>query len=157
MPPVCQPADVTLPPLPQRGLPVRAQIVLAACGCAGLSAFLYAVDPVQHRVYPQCWLYNMTGIYCAGCGATRAMHALLHGRILDALHDNVLFVSALPLLLFVVGSYALSAWQAKAWPQKDLPASRLARWAIGTVAVMLAFMALRNIPGWPFSLLRPLP
>jgi len=157
MTPVCRPADVTLPPLPRRGLPVRVQIVLAACGCAAVSAFLYAVDPVQHAVYPQCWLYNTTGIYCAGCGATRALHALLHGRLLDALHDNVLFISALPLLLFVVGSYALSAWQAKAWPRKDLPAARMARWGIGAAVAMLGFMALRNIPGWPFSLLRPLP
>ena len=94
--------------------------MLAACGCVGASAFLFAVDPSHHAVYPQCWLYQTTGIYCAGCGTTRAIHALLHGRVIAALHDNALFISALPLLLFIVGSYTLNAWQNKAWPQKNI-------------------------------------
>src|ERR1700743_2055126 len=81
--------------------PPRAQIVLTACACAGASIFVYAVDPSRHAVYPQCLLYQTTGIYCAGCGATRAIHALLHGRVVEALHDNALFVAALPLLLWV--------------------------------------------------------
>ena len=136
---------------------MRAQIVLAACGCAGASAFLYAVDPVQHAVYPQCWLYQTTGIYCAGCGATRALHALLHGRVLDALHDNALLMTTLPLFLFMVGSYTLTAWQKKAWPQNNVEAASLLRWGIWSMAVMLIFMALRNLPGAPFDLLRPLP
>src|SRR3984957_16405231 len=95
----------------------RAQIVLGACACAGASLFVYSVDPSRHAVYPQCLLYNATGIYCAGCGATRAVYALLHGRVLDALHDNALFVAALPMLLYVVGTYLLSAWRENAWPK----------------------------------------
>jgi len=156
MTPVCQPATESFSAPPTRGLPVRAQIVLAACGCAGASAFLYAVDPNHHAVYPQCWLYNTTGIYCAGCGATRAVHALLHGRVLDALHDNVLFVSALPLLVFVIGSYVLTAWQNKAWPRKEIETRSMVRWGIGSAVMMLGFMALRNLPGWPFDWLKPL-
>src|SRR5471030_1813245 len=114
MTPTCETAALSA--TPSRGFSVRAQIVVAACGCAGASAFLYAVDPTRHAVYPQCWLYNATGIYCTGCGATRALHALLHGRLLVALHDNALLMAALPLLLFVSGSYLLSAWQSHAWP-----------------------------------------
>jgi hypothetical protein len=153
MPPVCQSA--TAPPA--TGISVRAQIVLAACGCAGASTFLFAVDPTHHAVYPQCFLYNATGIYCAGCGATRALYALLHGRILEALHDNVLFITVLPLLLYVVGSYTLTAWQNQAWPKTDIDPRRLAKWGIIFMLVMTAFMAIRNLPGWPFDYLRPLP
>ena len=116
MTPVCSSATEMPSGFRETRFSTRAQIVLAACACGGVSAFLYAVDPNRHAVYPQCLLYNATGIYCAGCGATRAIHALLHGRVIEALHDNALFVAALPLLLYVAGSYALAAWGANAWP-----------------------------------------
>jgi hypothetical protein len=135
----------------------RAQIVLGTCACAAASLFVYAVDPSRHAVYPQCLLYNATGLYCAGCGATRALYALLHGRLLDALHDNVLFVAALPVLLYVLGTHALAAWRANAWPRVHVQPSRVV-WG-GTVAFALAvgFMVLRNLPGPAFDWLRPLP
>jgi hypothetical protein len=134
----------------------RAQIVAAACACAGASAFLYAVDPNRHAVYPQCLLYRTTGIYCAGCGATRAIHALLHGRVLEALHDNALFILALPPLLFLAGSYTLSAWRSRVWPEVWVENRSLARRGIGILFLLLGFMALRNLPGWPFDWLKPL-
>jgi len=114
------------------------------------------VDPTRHTVYPQCLLYNSTGIYCAGCGATRAIHAMLHGRVIEALHDNALFVAALPLLLYVAVFYALAAWRANAWPEIPVDSRKLARRGIGIVLLMIGFMALRNLPGWPFDWLRPL-
>jgi hypothetical protein len=134
----------------------RAQIITATCACAGASAFIFAVDPSHHAVYPQCILYNATGIYCAGCGATRAVYALLHGRLLDALHDNALFIAGLPLLLYVVGSYALNAWHRNAWPEIYVD-GRAWRTIIGILLLMITFMVLRNLPGWPFDWLKPLP
>jgi hypothetical protein len=134
----------------------RAQIVLGACACAGASLFVYAVDPSRHAVYPQCMLYNATGIYCAGCGATRAVYALLHGRVLDALHDNALFVAALPWLLFVAGTYLLNAWRGNAWPEVFVDGNKLAWRAVIVFLVMIAFMIVRNLPGAPFDWLRPL-
>ena len=133
----------------------RAQIVAGTCVCAGATAFLYAVNPTQHAVYPQCMLYKMTGLYCAGCGATRALYALLHGRVLDAMHDNVLFIAVLPVLLYVVGGHMLAAWRANAWPQVSVGGPVLWR-VLGFFALMLVFMVLRNLPGAPFELLRPL-
>ena len=133
----------------------RAQIALAACACGGATAFLFAVDPSRHAVYPQCLLYNATGIYCAGCGATRAMYALLHGRVLEALHDNALFIAALPLILYIAGAYALAAWQANAWPQVPVDTGKLTRRSIAIVLLLLGFMLLRNLPGAPFEWLRP--
>jgi hypothetical protein len=134
----------------------RTQIVLGACACAGASLFVYAVDPSRHAVYPQCLLYNTTGIYCAGCGATRAVYALLHGRVLTALHDNALFVAALPWLLFVAGTYLLNAWRANAWPEVFFDGRKLAWRGALALVVMIAFMVVRNLPGSPFEWLRPL-
>ena len=123
----------------------RAQIVLGTCACAAASLFVYAVDPSRTAVYPQCLLYNATGLYCAGCGATRALYALLHGRPLDALHDNVLFVAALP------------AWRANAWPRLYVQPRRVLWSGAGIFALLVAFMVLRNLPGPAFDWLRPLP
>jgi hypothetical protein len=133
----------------------RAQIVAATCACAGFSVVLYAVDPNLHAAYPQCFLYNTTGIYCAGCGATRALYALLHGRGLEALHDNLLFVGALPLFLYIAVSHAEKAWRSNAWPEIYVDA-RTWRRILGVLILMLGFMTLRNLPGWPFDWLRPL-
>lgn len=142
--------------LPERPFSVRAQMGLATCACVGASVFLYAVDPSRHAVYPQCLLYDLTGIYCAGCGATRALHALLHGQVLQALHDNALFVIALPLLLFVIGSYGSKAWHENLWPEIVVNQQTVLRRGIGLLLVMLIFMVLRNLSGWPFDLLKPL-
>jgi len=156
MTPVCTPVNEAGSDGRDSWYSTRAQIALAACACGGAAAFLFAVDPNRHAVYPQCLLYNTTGIYCAGCGATRAMHALLHGRILEALHDNALFVVVLPLLLYVSGSYALAAWRANAWPQIPVDSRRLA-WRGGVFfLLMIAFMVARNLPGWPFDWLKPI-
>jgi hypothetical protein len=156
MTPVCSSATDVTSDFRSSWLSTRTQIALAACACGGATAFLYAVDPNRHAVYPQCLLYNATGIYCAGCGATRAMYALLHGRVIEALHDNALFVAALPLLLYVAGSYALAAWSVNAWPKIPVDSRKLTRRGIAIFLVMIAFMILRNLPGQPFDWLKPL-
>jgi hypothetical protein len=135
----------------------RTQIVLGTCACAAASLFVYAVDPSRHAVYPQCLLYNATGLYCAGCGATRALHALLHGRVLDALHDNALFVAALPVVLYVLGTQALAAWRANAWPRVHVQPRWVLLGGTGAMALAMGFMVLRNLPGPAFDWLRPLP
>ncbi len=62
-------------------------------------AVFYLTDPVRHAwLYPQCGLYRHFGIYCPGCGATRAFHALLHGDILRALQMNPLALALVPCL-----------------------------------------------------------
>jgi hypothetical protein len=156
MTPVCTSAtDIATGPR-NAGISTRAQIALAACGCAGGSALLFLVDPSHHAIYPQCMFYNATGIYCAGCGATRALYALLHGRVLDALHDNALFVAALPLLLYVAFTYAAKAWSANAWPKVMVDGRTATRRGIAFFLLMIAFMIVRNLPGAPFEWLRPL-
>ena len=157
--PTCVAAE-ELPPLPRVKpgvLGPRAQIVLGSCACAGASLFLYAVDPSRHAVYPQCLLYNATGLYCAGCGATRALYALLHGRLLLALHDNVLFVAALPVVLYLMAAHALAAWRANAWPAVHVRPRRVIWGGAGIFVLLLAFMVLRNLPGPAFEWLRPVP
>ena len=152
--PVCEPANGT--EASDSWFSARAQIALAACACGGAAAFLFAVDPSRHAVYPPCLLYQTTGIYCAGCGATRAIHALLHGNVVAALHDNVLFVGALPFLAWVALPRLARAWRENRWSEIRLEGRNLARITFWIVTLAVGFMALRNLPGWPFEWLRPL-
>ena len=52
-------------------------------------------------MFPRCTVKTLTGLDCPGCGAQRAIHAMLHGHILEALRLNALFVIELPLLLLL--------------------------------------------------------
>ncbi len=153
MPPICE--SIQGKTISSQWLSTRTQVALASCACAGATAFLYAVDPHRHAVYPQCLLYNMTGIYCAGCGATRALYALLHGRLLEALHDNLLFVGALLLLAFVFGTYLWAAWRDNVWPETMINSQKLTRRGLLLLMLVFGFTVLRNLPGWPFDWLKP--
>ena len=57
---------------------------------------LYCVNPIGQPLMPKCVLHELTGLSCPGCGFQRAMHALLHGRLLEAIGYNVFLVVALP-------------------------------------------------------------
>lgn len=49
---------------------------------AAAAVFLY---PMLRRVrLPPCWFQLISGYYCPGCGGTRAVRALLHGRLLQS-------------------------------------------------------------------------
>lgn len=58
----------------------------------------YVYDPSTSIFFPKCPFMMLTGLPCAGCGSQRAIHSLLHLRISDALHYNVLVVILLPVL-----------------------------------------------------------
>ena len=44
---------------------------------------------------PECAVYNTLGIYCPGCGATRAVYSLYNGEILKSIYYN-------PIILYLV-------------------------------------------------------
>jgi hypothetical protein len=128
---------------------------MAPTGLLGLGAFaaallLWRVDPTAAgSVLPPCPLHALTGLYCPGCGSTRALHALLHGDVPTALSMNPLLVIALPLL-------AAMALNAAGWR----PAGTQRLWrALGQplpwLVVLLGFAVLRNLPWAPFAWLAP--
>ena len=47
---------------------------------------------------PQCPFLRLTGLYCPGCGAQRALHALLLGDLAGAFRFNPFLLSIVPLL-----------------------------------------------------------
>src|ERR1700743_1975824 len=72
---------------------------------AGLAIILLRFPPAQYTFYPQCPIYSSLHLLCPGCGGTRALADLLHGRLHEALHDNALVTLLLP-IAFVYGAVA---------------------------------------------------
>jgi hypothetical protein len=82
---------------PARAIARRAPYRAAALASAALAADV-AFDPV-HRHVPLCPFHAVTGAWCPLCGGLRAADSLAHLQFGSALHDNLLFVAALPFVL----------------------------------------------------------
>ncbi|MDD3196642.1 MAG: hypothetical protein PWP10_2489 [Clostridiales bacterium] len=115
------------------------------------ASILFFRDPGTEGLIP-CAFYQMTGIYCTGCGTTRAFHALLHGRVFEALSFNLFMMVWVWLVVYTLLAY----WLRRLLRRPVLPAIRDWRWLIVAVlASALVFLILRNIPVWPLSWLAP--
>jgi len=89
-------------------LPLRPNTAHIAFALAALGmAVVYLLPPEEFRFYPGCPIHLLTGWLCPGCGATRALHALLHGHMVDAWALNPLFTVVFPVAaLWFMYSYA---------------------------------------------------
>jgi Protein of unknown function (DUF2752) len=79
----------------------RRHVYIALAAVLFFAVVLYRFPPREYGFYPRCPIYALTGWQCPGCGMTRALAALLHGHVAEALRWN-------PLVLLVVGGFA--AW-----------------------------------------------
>ena len=70
----------------------------AAVAAVAAAAVLYSADPATSPLYPPCLIRLYTGWSCPGCGATRALHALLHFRFEEAWRLNPLWTAAAPVV-----------------------------------------------------------
>ncbi len=116
---------------------------LAACG----AVFLYRFgSPFQ------CMFYRFTGLYCPGCGAGRALYALVHGKVFRALGYNLMFCAVMPFIAY----YFLKRYIQIVFHRDPLPLPAI---TLGTyhkvMFVILAYWVLRNVSCYPFSLLAP--
>lgn len=111
--------------------------------------FFHNHAPGQSQWLPSCWFHDLTGLFCPGCGVTRATHAVFNGQWGRAVSMNLLAVLAAPSFVLI-------------WLDKGgLISSRFSSvvsfvsdarfWAV----VVLTFMFARNLPWAPFSWLAP--
>ena len=130
----------------------RAPTLLLGAGAACVALLLSRIDPNQvGSPLPPCPLRALTGIYCPGCGSTRALYDLLHGNVTGALAMNPVLVVLLPLLLLM----ALRAGDLlPTWPpfERVLAVARRPR---AWLWLLLGYGVLRNLPWPPFAWLAP--
>jgi len=129
---------------------VRLRRLIAPAGVAAAVvsslAYVIARNPHTDRIFPPCMLLHTTGLYCPGCGGTRAVFDLASGHFGRSLHENAFVV------LFVVPPAAIGfAW----WVLNSLgvrvPRVRITVpmvWAY--VGLLGVFWVLRNLPGFEF-------
>lgn len=133
-------------------------IVLIASPLIAAAGFLYifVFDPnVQARLYIPCFFHLTTGLYCPGCGNTRALHALVHLDFPGVLENNILFPVTFFILTWLLAGEYLNLLLGKRvlWLPKRVPAILI---IIGCI-LMIAFVILRNVPVYPFTILAPGP
>lgn len=138
---------ISMPFVEQRSQRLKAILIL------GISiivlVFLYIFDPSRLFICIPCPFHALTGLYCPGCGSTRALHQLLHGHLATAFGLNPLMVVVLPYLGYSFLSFILDGIIGKSLPRLYIPAFYI--WVF--LGAVLLFWILRNISFYPFSLL----
>jgi hypothetical protein len=83
--------------LATRSRVVRALRAAAPPAIITLVATILLLFPPEHySFYPHCPIHEYLHLQCPGCGATRALSALLRGHFADAMHLNALVTPLLP-------------------------------------------------------------
>ncbi|MDO5560753.1 MAG: DUF2752 domain-containing protein [Oscillospiraceae bacterium] len=100
--------------------------------CSVMSSVLYI-----------CPVFLVTGLYCPGCGGTRAVKALLDGRFLTSLIDNPSVITILLILLLL---YVEKLLQAYGKNIKIIPRSKTFWYVLSGIFVL--FYIARNFIGF---------
>ncbi len=110
-------------------------------------------DPQRAGFFPKCIFHELTGLACPSCGLTRAFHAVLNGRFLDALLYNALLpVYLAAIFYFYIKSFVVLV-RGYGFGFNLGKASYFL--IICFFVVNLIFAVLRNLPFHPFNLLYP--
>lgn len=122
-----------------RALAAPGTTLVLASGAVGV---LYATGGRDLGPLATCWFHAGTGLWCPFCGSLRAVAALSHGRVLDALSFNLPVVLLLPL----VGALWVQrfGWATRGRVVEQPRVGNRGLLVLGSV--MLAFAVLRNTP-----------
>jgi hypothetical protein len=122
-----------------------ANALLAALPAAIIAVAMTIVvrfPPAQYGFYPQCPIHELLHLQCPGCGATRAVAALLQGHFIEAMKFNALITLLLPFAAAygIFSYYRLLQRKPLRWPEPS-PAVIYAAFTVAAV-----FTVIRNLP-----------
>jgi hypothetical protein len=128
------------------------RVIIISATVLVLALLYFFVDARRSQLFPACPFFTLTHLYCPGCGSQRAVSALLHGELIEAINYNVMLVISVPLILYSAFVSVSNLFREKPIIQKIFYSPVFVR--IFLVAVVL-FGVLRNIHVYPFMLLAP--
>ena len=103
-------------------------------------AYLFSLYVFRYITLPSCYLYELTGIYCPGCGCTRAVYALIHGDVILSLKQNPLVIVSLATLFVLYIELVFRAFGKKL---RTFVHSKYCLW--GAFIAIMIYTVLRNI------------
>jgi len=112
-------------------------------GAVAALTYLGVVDPHAPGHYPPCPFLWLTGLYCPGCGALRALHDLAHLDVVGAWGMNPLALLALPIL-----GFSWVAWLRRAALGRERVWVAPARVIWILFAAVVVFGVARNLPAF---------
>ncbi len=137
--------EETFTPVPPRIRRFKEQrvfsFVISGITILACAVTLFRFNPSRYGFYPGCFFHQTTGLLCPGCGSLRALHHLLHGDLIAALHLNLLLVLSLPVLAVKFGKYFFKERNAF---QVSVAVKPIWLWC--ACGLLLVFGVLRNFP-----------
>lgn len=123
----------------------------ALLGLCAAAAVLWLIADQMPLLPTICPVRRLTGLYCPGCGSTRAAAAVLHGDLLAALDYNPLAMAFAPILFYAGLKQAARMLTGRTIPRRHIQAHYI--WAL--LGLICLYAILRNLPWEPFALLAP--
>ncbi|MGN0614065.1 MAG: DUF2752 domain-containing protein [Porcipelethomonas sp.] len=121
-------------------------IMLAAISAAGVIYFILS----SHGISLPCVFYEITGLYCPGCGATRMCASLMKLDFYSAFRSNQVSFFVVPLIGAIMARRIFCYIKyGEAKNEKWMSIS-----CTIALVMLVIFGVLRNLP--PFDFLRPL-
>lgn len=118
----------------------------AAVFAAAALIYLYFTGEGEGAGIP-CIFHQVTGFYCSGCGASRALRSFLHFDFYQAFRYNALFTLALPFLAIYFCSLGLSYIRFG----EDKISGKIPMKIVWIfIATAIVYGVLRNIPAFSF-------
>jgi hypothetical protein len=118
---------------------LRAATPLAAIAFA--TAILFRFPPERYAFYAQCPFHQLFNLQCPGCGATRALAALLHGDVAAAIHVNALATAFFPL----AAAYGIFAYSRFLKREPIRPPTLPPATVYAALGITLVFGVIRNL------------
>ncbi len=142
-------ASLQAPQAPARPSPRtrRQRMVAPTVVLGGLAVATLALrlrDPHESGSWGLC-PSAMVGIWCPGCGGLRAVNDLTHLDLVGAASSNLALVVAMPVLVFLLGRWALESWTGRPRRARASYGATLLMLALGALAI---FTVLRNVPAF---------
>lgn len=114
-----------------------AWVILAALGMA----FLLWKYGLGGPVISRCWIWEHWHLYCPGCGGTRAVIALAHGRLLRSFYYH----PAVPVTAALAAVYMISQTLWRMRGRRGWVLRYDQRWPAMLVGLFLVNCAVRNL------------